>query len=324
MQSTTTLGFDIETHTGARTSVESVDPQAAPENPKDESRRATPYGGSRGGLNLYLTEIGKVKLLTAEEEIELARRVKAGDKEAREQMIKANLRLVVKLARDYEDLGLPLMDLIGEGNIGLMKAVERFDPTRGAKLSTYAAWWIKQAMKRALANQSKTIRLPVHVVERISRMHRAARQLAGILGREPSDEELAAELGTTVSRVAQMRVAGNRPVSLDATIGEEETTFGELVEDEKAERPNEKFEGKAGVQMLQDMVGKLSPREAQVLRARFGLDGTGAKMLDEIATSMGITRERVRQIQSKSLTKLRKMMMRMGVPQADGILMLAA
>jgi len=312
MQKTTIL--HLETNNGGRTSSDD----------SGNESRSTAYGGERGCFKLYLTEIGKVKLLTPEEELELAGRVKAGDKEAREQMIKANLRLVVKMARDYEGLGLPLMDLISEGNIGLIKAVERYDPTKGAKLSTYACWWIKQAMKRALANQSKTIRLPAHMVDKISHMNRAARQLAGLLGREPSDEELAEELGTTVLRVGQMRVAGNRPVSLDAMVGEDATTLGEMVEDEKAEMPNQKLEGKAGVELLREMVAKLGPREAEVIRARFGLDGTGAKMLDEIANVLGVTRERVRQIQSKALTKLRKMMRRIGVPQADGILLLAA
>jgi hypothetical protein len=158
-------------------------------------------------IKLYLREIGQVKLLTPQEEIELAARIKRGDKKAREHMIKANLRLVVKIARDYEGLGLPLLDLISEGNIGLMKAVERFDPTKGGKLSTYGSWWIKQSIKRALANQSKTIRLPVHLVDKISRMRRVALKLQEVLGREPTDEELAEELGMTSARVAQMRLA---------------------------------------------------------------------------------------------------------------------
>jgi RNA polymerase primary sigma factor len=320
MQKTPVL--NIETNRSARTS--SIKPQSSPEDSGNESRRATTYRDG-GAFNLYLTEIGKVKLLTPEEEKELAGRVKAGDRDAREWMIKANLRLVVKLARDYEGLGLPLMDLISEGNIGLMKAVERFDPAKGAKLSTYAAWWIKQALKRALANQSKTIRLPTYMVDNISRMHRVARHLTEVLGREPSDEELAAELSTTVLRVGQMRVASNRPVSLDATVGGEDSiTLGELVEDEKAEMPNEKLEGKATIGMLREMVANLSTREADIVRARYGLDGTSPKMLDEIANALGITRERVRQIQNKSLTKLRKMMRKLGVPQADGVLMLAA
>src|SRR5437867_1743833 len=172
-------------------------------------------------IKLYLREIGQVKLLTPQEEIELAARIRRGDKKAREQMIKANLRLVVKIAHDYEGLGLPLLDLINEGNIGLMKAVERFDPAKGGKLSTYGSWWIKQSIKRALANQSKTIRLPVHLVDKISKMRRTAMKLQEVLGREPTDEELADELGMTASRVAQLRTAAIRPASLDAPIGDE-------------------------------------------------------------------------------------------------------
>ncbi len=196
-------------------------------------------------IRLYLREIGQVKLLTPQEEIELAAKIKKGDKKAREHMIKANLRLVVKIARDYEGIGLPLLDLISEGNIGLMKAVERFDPKKGGKLSTYGSWWIKQSIKRALANQSKTIRLPVHLVDKISRMRRTAMKLQEDLGREPTDEELAAELGTTAARVAQMRTASIRPASLDAPVGDDDSNnFSEIVEDERAVNPYDELEDK--------------------------------------------------------------------------------
>src|ERR1700761_8530735 len=171
-----------------------------------------------GGIKIYLREIGKTDLLTPEQEVELADRIKRGDPEARAHMIKANLRLVVKIAQDYANYGLPLLDLISEGNIGLMKAVERFDPNKGGKLSTYAAWWIKQSIKRALANQSKTIRLPVHLVDKIARMRRVGMQLAEEFGREPTDEELGEELGISAGRVNQMRTAAIRPTSLDAPI----------------------------------------------------------------------------------------------------------
>src|SRR5574337_1291504 len=175
------------------------------------------------GIKIYLREIGQIPLLTPEQEIELAAKLKKGDREARALMIRSNLRLVVKIAHDYANLGLPLLDLISEDNIGLMKAVERFDPAKGGKLSTYAAWWIKQSIKRALANQSKTIRLPVHLVDKISKMRRVALQLQEELGREATDEELAEELQTTASRIAQMRMAAIRPASLDAPIGDEDS-----------------------------------------------------------------------------------------------------
>src|SRR5215468_3862340 len=203
-------------------------------------------------FKLYLREIGQVKLLTPEEEIDLAARIKKGDKKAREQMIKANLRLVVKIARDYEGIGLPLLDLISEGNIGLMKAVERFDPAKGGKLSTYGSWWIKQSIKRALANQSKTIRLHVQLVDKISKMRRTAMRLQEELGREPTDEELGEELGITASRVAQMRMAAIRPASLDAPIGDEDSNnFAEVVQDEAADTPYEQLEEKTVTRMLQ-------------------------------------------------------------------------
>ncbi len=259
-------------------------------------------------IKLYLREIGQTKLITAQEEIELAARIKKGDKKAREHMIKANLRLVVKIARDYEGLGLPLLDLISEGNIGLMKAVERFDPAKGGKLSTYGSWWIKQAIKRALANQSKTIRLPVHLVDKISKMRRAAMRMQEELGREPTDEELAAELGTTAARVSQMRTASIRPASLDAPVGDDDSNnYSEIVEDERAINPYDELEDKTVTGMLQDMVKHLDEREATILRYRFGLDGGSERTLEDVGVKFGVTRERVRQIQNLALRKLRKM-----------------
>jgi RNA polymerase primary sigma factor len=271
---------------------------------RHESER---YNGDTA-IKLYLREIGQVKLLTPQEEIELAAKIKKGDKKAREQMIKANLRLVVKIARDYEGIGLPLLDLISEGNIGLMKAVERFDPKKGGKLSTYGSWWIKQAIKRALANQSKTIRLPVHLVDKISKMRRVGMKLQEELGREPTDEELADELGMTSTRVRQMRMAAIRPASLDAPIGDDESNnFSDVVEDENASTPYENLEERTVTGMLQEMVKHLDDREATILRYRFGLDGGSEKTLEEVGEKFGVTRERVRQIQNLALKKLRKM-----------------
>jgi RNA polymerase primary sigma factor len=277
------------------------------ESPAPLERERSSYDGDTA-IKLYLREIGQVKLLTPQEEIELAARIKKGDKKAREQMIKANLRLVVKIARDYEGIGLPLLDLISEGNIGLMKAVERFDPSKGGKLSTYGSWWIKQSIKRALANQSKTIRLPVHLVDKISKMRRTAMRLQEELGREPTDDELGGELGISGSRVAQMRLAAIRPASLDAPIGDEDSNnFAEVVQDEAADTPYEQLEEKTVTRMLQEMVKTLDPREATILRARFGLDGGPERTLEEVGEKFGVTRERVRQIQNIALKKLRKM-----------------
>ncbi len=274
-------------------------------------RTRSAYDGDTA-IKLYLREIGQVKLLTPQEEVELAARIKKGDKKAREQMIKANLRLVVKIAHDYEGLGLPLLDLISEGNIGLMKAVERFDPAKGGKLSTYGAWWIKQSIKRALANQSKTIRLPVHLVDKISKMRRVSLRLQEDMGREPTDDELAEELGMTASRVAQLRNAAIRPASLDAPIGNDDSNnFSEVVEDENAFTPYEQLEEKTVTKMLQEMVKTLDPREATILRYRFGLDGGPEKTLEEVGARFGVTRERVRQIQNIALNKLRKMIQKL-------------
>jgi RNA polymerase primary sigma factor len=286
--------------------------RAAGEVPRDADaglpqKERGSYDGDTA-IKLYLREIGQVKLLTPQEEIELAARIKKGDKKARELMIKANLRLVVKIAHDYEGLGLPLLDLINEGNIGLMKAVERFDPAKGGKLSTYGSWWIKQSIKRALANQSKTIRLPVHLVDKISKMRRTAMRLQEVFGREPTDEELGEELGISASRVAQLRTAAIRPASLDAPIGDDDSNnFAEVVQDENADTPYEQLEEKTVTRMLQEMVKTLDEREATILRYRFGLDGGPEKTLEEVGQKFGVTRERVRQIQNIALAKLRKM-----------------
>ena len=192
------------------------------------------------GIKIYLREIGQIPLLTPQQEIELAAKIKKGDKEARALMIRSNLRLVVKIAHDYANLGLPLLDLVSEGNIGLMKAVERFDPAKGGKLSTYAAWWIKQSIKRALANQSKTIRLPVHLVDKISKMRRVSLQMSEELGREPTDDELGEEIGIAAGKVSQLKTVSIRPASLDAPISDDDSTeFGEIVGDEDAQTPFE-------------------------------------------------------------------------------------
>jgi RNA polymerase primary sigma factor len=272
-----------------------------------EDRETDRYDAD-SAIKLYLREIGQVKLLTIKEEVELAGRIKKGDRKAREMMIKANLRLVVKIAHDYENLGLPLLDLISEGNIGLMKAVERFDPSKGGKLSTYAAWWIKQSIKRALANQSKTIRLPVHLVDKIGRMRRVATRLQEEFGREPTDEELAEELAMPVHRVTQLRSAGIRPASLDAPISEEDSnTFGEVIADESAESPYSQLEEETLANMLREMVKTLEPREATILSYRFGLDGSQERTLEEVGERFQVTRERIRQIQNIALHKLRRM-----------------
>jgi RNA polymerase primary sigma factor len=261
------------------------------------------------GIKIYLREIGQIALLTPKDEIRLAARIKKGDKEARAEMIKANLRLVVKIAHDYSNFGLPLLDLISEGNIGLMKAVERFDPKKGGKLSTYAAWWIKQSIKRALANQAKTIRLPVHLVDKISKMKRAGHKLSEKLGREPTDQELADLLDMPRAKVAQLRTISVRPASLDAPIGDDDATeFSEIVGDESALTPFELLRDKTLRQEVRDILEELDPREAEILTMRFGLDGSKPRTLEEVGRKFRVTRERVRQIQNIALTKLRRIM----------------
>jgi RNA polymerase primary sigma factor len=262
---------------------------------------------SDSGIKIYLREIGQIPLLTPEQEIELAAKIKKGDKEARSLMIRSNLRLVVKIAHDYANLGLPLLDLISEGNIGLMKAVERFDPAKGGKLSTYAAWWIKQSIKRALANQSKTIRLPVHLVDKISKMRRVAMQMSEELGREPSDDELAEEVGLSAGKISQLKTVSIRPASLDAPISDDDTTeFGEIVGDMEALTPFERLQDKNLKDEVGDLLSVLDEREKKIIFSRFGLDGGKAKTLEEVGKKFGVTRERIRQLQNIALMKLRR------------------
>jgi len=259
------------------------------------------------GLNRYVREIGRIPLLTPQQEIELAKKINKGDAAARERMINANLRLVVTIAHDYANLGLPLIDLISEGNIGLTKAVERFDPAKGAKLSTYAAWWIKQSIKRALADQSKTIRLPVHLVDKLAKVRRISLQMSDDLGREPTDDELGEELGVASEKVARLRSVGIRPASLDAPVVDDDSTeFGEMIGDEEAQTPFELLRDKNLRNEMDGLLGVLDDREKKIISQRFGLDGGKPKTLEDVAKHFGITRERIRQLQNIALAKLRR------------------
>jgi len=302
---------DTETNALAATTVLAPAPLDAPPSFLEKPDRASgePIAhGERSNLQLYLQEIGKTALLTIEEEIALAKRIRRGDKAARDHMISANLRLVVKIAMDYKDFGLPLLDLISEGNIGLIKAVERFDPRKGGKLSTYAAWWIKQSIKRALANQSKTIRLPVHLVDKISKMRRTAMALTEQLGREPTDEELAIELQIPTSKVAHLKSVSVRPTSLDAPIGEDgdSATFGDIVGDDNAVSPFESLRERNQNSDISEMVNSLDKREAEIIKLRFGLEGRDELTLEEVGKRFHVTRERIRQLEYLAISKMRK------------------
>lgn len=258
-------------------------------------------------LRLYMREISETPLLTTKEEIELAALIKKGDQDARSLMIKANLRLVVKIAQDYSNYGLPLMDLISEGNIGLMKAVERFDPGKGGKLSTYGSWWIKQSIKRALANQSKTIRLPVHMVDKIAKLRRVMTLLAEAYGREPTDEELCGETGMAPKKLSLLKRAAQRPTSLDSPVGDEErTSFAEIIGDENAEDPFKALSDKNMLNQIDFLLGVLDERESKIIEARYGLCGKTAMTLEEVGREFGVTRERIRQLQNIALDKMRK------------------
>jgi RNA polymerase primary sigma factor len=280
---------------------------------KDFARRQIGAGAtSQNGdtFKLYLREIGPIPLLTPAEEIALAARIRQGDPKAREQMIKANLRLVVRIARDYEGHGVPLLDLIGEGNVGLIRAVERFDPTKGAKLSTYAAWWIKQSIYRAISQQAKTVRVPNYLVGRLIKVRQATAELTNKLGHEPSDAEVAEKLGTTARQIAKWRRADANYVSLDAPLGGEPGSerMADVIADNQAEPADRSLERKIDLQTLRTIMKELSPREANILRLRFGINGVEEQTLEDIGQRFGITRERIRQLEAKALEKLRKLL----------------
>jgi RNA polymerase primary sigma factor len=256
-----------------------------------------------------MRSVGEVPLLTAEEEMALARRIKAGDEAAREHMIRANLRFVIKIAREYEHIGLPLLDLINEGNIGLMLAVDRFNPDKGARLSTYSALWIRQSIRRALASQGKTIRMPVYAVDQIYHLSQAERRLREQFGRPATDEELAAELDVSTDRLGELRSASIRPASLDAPLGDRDSSrLADVLADENAELPGASLDKEASYELLREVLPKLPAREATILRLRFGLEGGVEKTLEEIGGVMRLTRERIRQLQNGALTRLRRLM----------------
>src|SRR6266481_5536409 len=259
------------------------------------------------GLDRYLREIGRIPLLTPEQEIELAGKIRNGDRDARTLMINSNLRLVVTIAQDYANRGLPLLDVIAEGNIGLMTAVDRFEPSKGAKLSTYAAWWIRQSIKRALSNQSKTIRLPVHLGDKIAKMHRVALHMSEELGREPTDDELGEEIGIASEKVSQLKTVSIRPASLDAPISDDDLTeFGESVADEEAGTPFELLRDKDLHNDVDGLLEALNDREKKIISQRFGFDGGARKTLEEIGRKLGVSRERIRQLENIALSKLRR------------------
>jgi RNA polymerase primary sigma factor len=281
------------------------------ETPAVEVPPPTPAESAHGdSLLLYMREVGQVNLLTPAEEMALAKRILKGDDKAREHMIKANLRLVVKIAKEYEGLGLPLLDLINEGNIGLMKGIDRFDPTKGAKLSTYAAWWIKQGIRRALMNQSKTIRVPVHVIDKLAHIRKAEMKLRDEFQREPTSSEVGFEVGLDAKQVERYQRASMAPISLDAPIGDDEDSgrIADIIADQNATAPDEELVGENDADLMREMFSGLPEREQIILQRRFGMDGEDPQTLEEIGARLGVTRERIRQIQDSALKKLRRKM----------------
>ena len=286
--------------------IENGELEAAPT--EEELARYDDLGEGRldDPVRMYLKEIGKIKLLTPEEELETAKRMAEGDEEARKRMSEANLRLVVSIAKRYVGRGMQLLDLIQEGNLGLMKAVEKFDYTKGYKFSTYATWWIRQAITRAIADQARTIRIPVHMVETINRVLRTSHSMVQTLGREPTTEEVAKELHMDVPKVEEIMKIAQEPVSLETPVGEEEDShLGDFIQDDDASQPSEEASYTLLREQLEDVLATLTPREQQVLRMRFGLQDGKPHTLEEVGKEFDVTRERIRQIESKALRKLR-------------------
>jgi RNA polymerase primary sigma factor len=268
-------------------------------------------------LQLFLKDIGKVPLLTAAQEIELAKRIEKGDQRAKQHMIEANLRLVVSIAKNYRNQGLPFLDLIQEGTIGLVRAAEKFDYRKGYKFSTYATWWIRQAVARALADKGRTIRMPVHVVEKLNKVARIERRLLAELGRDPTLEELSAASEVPVADIEYIRRSAQAPVSLEKPVGEEdESSFGDFIQDTVTPRPDEAAEDVLQREALRTILGMLSYRERRVLELRYGLDGHDPRTLDEVGRAFNVTRERIRQIENQSLRKLQAMAAAQGMKAA--------
>jgi RNA polymerase primary sigma factor len=287
--------------------VEIVDARATPEAKEEEGRLdAAAREVSTDALQLFLKDIGKVELLTAAEEVELAKRIERGDHRAKQEMVEANLRLVVSIAKRYRNQGLPFLDLIQEGTIGLVRAAEKFDWRKGYKFSTYATWWIRQAVARALADKGRTIRMPVHVVEKLNKIVRSERKLRGELCREPSAVEIASDVDLPLDEVEQILRTSQAPVSLEKPVGdEEESEFGHFLTDENAPLPDEAADTTLRQELLRNILGTLSHRERRVLELRYGLDGEQPRTLDEVGRAFNVTRERIRQIENQSLKKLR-------------------
>src|SRR5215217_1149144 len=299
------LGLDTQQLDRFYQELDELQIEVLDEAPADEPAAPAANEVSTDALQLFLKDIGRVPLLTAAQEVELAKRIERGDHPAKQKMIESNLRLVVSIAKNYRNQGLPFLDLIQEGTIGLVRAAEKFDYRRGFKFSTYATWWIRQAVARALADKARTIRMPVHVVEKLNKIGRVERKLLAELGHDPTADEIARELEIDREEVDQIRRSAQAPISLEKPVGdEEESEFGHFLADQSATAPDEAAETTLRKETLKRILCALSPRERRVLELRYGLDGQHPRTLDEVGRTFNVTRERVRQIENQSLKKL--------------------